>query len=427
MDAHQPPHADPLTVALLSPSWPADLLPNGVLSYTATVSSALRELDVDCHVLAVRDVKGELPSYVHRVKLDSSGLWWRLRRRLDIDGWPQRSWSARVLDELSKLQANHRVELLELEEAWGWAKFMAPKCPVPLVVRVHGPWFLNGAVNGARIDDSFRRRDRWECEGVAAAAAVSAPSKDVLDRMLARVRDLALEPPAIAEVIPNPVEEVASQNRWTLEGCERRRILFVGRFDRHKGGDLILAAFASVLQRFPDALLDFAGPDRNFTDDRGRAWRFDEYLAAKLPRPQDRDRVTFHNFVPGRQLSGLRKRAMLTVVPSRYETFGIAAAEAMMSGCPIVAADAGALPELVQNDCNGLLAKAGDAEELADKILALLNDPARAQRLGRQAALDARDRYAPRVVAEKMIEFYRRVLGRGGDVTSPGPRQSVAV
>lgn len=98
-----------------------------------------------------------------------------------------------------------------------------------------------------------------------------------------------------------------------------------------------------------------------------------------------------------------------------------------MAGCPVVAADAGALPELVQDDRNGLLARAGDAEELADKILALLNDPPRAQRLGRQAAQDASDRYAPRVVAEKMLEFYRRVVRRGGHVTSPGPRQSVAV
>jgi glycosyltransferase involved in cell wall biosynthesis len=259
------------------------------------------------------------------------------------------------------------------------------------------------------------------------ASAVSAPSKDVLDRMLARVRGLGLEPPALAEVIPNPVDEVAPQNSWRLEECDPGRILFVGRFDRHKGGDLMLAAFASVLARFPKATLDFAGPDRTFTDDNGRAWGFDQFLAAKLPRSEDRRRVTFHNFVPGPQLSGLRKRALVTVVPSRYETFGIAAAEAMMAGCPIVAADAGALPELVQNDRNGLLAKAGDAEELADKILALLNDPARAQGLGRQAALDARDRYAPRVVAEKMIEFYRRVLRRGGHFTSPGPRQSVAV
>ena len=47
--------------------------------------AALRELGVDCHVLAGRHVReeGDLPSYVHRVRLDSSGLWWRLRRRLD--------------------------------------------------------------------------------------------------------------------------------------------------------------------------------------------------------------------------------------------------------------------------------------------------------------------------------------------------------
>src|SRR5436309_173773 len=120
MTYQEPRQPDPLTVALLSPGWPADLLPNGVMTYTATVSTALRELGVDCHVLAGRHVRegGDLPSYVHRVRLDSSGLWWRLRRRIDVDGWPQRSWSTQMLGELARLHSCHGVELLELEEAW---------------------------------------------------------------------------------------------------------------------------------------------------------------------------------------------------------------------------------------------------------------------------------------------------------------------
>jgi glycosyltransferase involved in cell wall biosynthesis len=98
------------------------------------------------------------------------------------------------------------------------------------------------------------------------------------------------------------------------------------------------------------------------------------------------------------------------MVPSRYETFGIAAAEAMMAGCPVVVAGAGALTELVQDGRNGLVAKPGDADDLAEKVLGLLNNPGRAVELGRQAAIDAEHRFAPPVIARQTLEFYRSVL-----------------
>jgi glycosyltransferase involved in cell wall biosynthesis len=228
-----------------------------------------------------------------------------------------------------------------------------------------------------------------------------------------------------AEVIPNPVEPVGPADRWSLQRCDRNRIVFIGRFDRHKGGDTMIDAFAHVLRSHPEARLDFVGPDRGCMDDAGREWRIEQYLGEKLSA-EDRAKVTYHGFLPGSAAAELRKRALVTVAPSRYETFGIATAEAMMAGCPLVVCASGALMELVQDGRNGASASPGDARDVGEKLLAILKDPERAARLGRQAAEDAAGRYAPDVVARQTVAFYQRVLGRFPGSIHPDVRRSDA-
>jgi glycosyltransferase involved in cell wall biosynthesis len=84
----------------------------------------------------------------------------------------------------------------------------------------------------------------------------------------------------------------------------------------------------------------------------------------------------------------------------------------MMAGCPLVVCGAGALTELVQDQRNGLVSRPGDADDLAEKLLSLLKSPARGADLGARAAVDAAERYSPKVVARQTLEFYRTVVGR---------------
>ena len=306
------------------------------------------------------------------------------------------------------MHETHGIELLEIEESYGWARLLAGKVPVPIVVRLHGPWFLNGTANGAEQDYAFRRRHRWEMDGLLAADAITAPSTDVLNRTLEQLARRG-PVPALTASIANPVEPVPAPDRWNLQGCDQKRIVFVGRFDRHKGGDLMIDAFARVLRRRPDARLDFVGPDRGCVADDGNTWGLNDYLRSRLS-DEDRAKVTVHGFKPAGEAAKLREQALVTVAPSRYETFSLAASEAMMAGCPLVVCGVGALTELVQHGRNGLVASPGDSQDLAEKILALLQDPDQAAGLGNQAAIDAAARYAPDVIASQMLDLYGRVL-----------------
>lgn len=390
---------------------------NGIVSYVGTISQALRATDVRCHILTSQVLEDAAAdeARIHRIDPDDHSLLSKLMWKVDPTGWPHQLFSKALLREVCRLHAAGNLDLLEIEESFGWPRHLAGKCPVPIVVRLHGPWFLNGVANGVPKDSTFRRRDAWEKKGIETAQGVTAPSRHVLDSTRAHF-GLAL---AGAEVIPNPVELVAAADRWNLQECDRNRIAFIGRFDRHKGGDTIIDAFAYVLRDHPQARLDFVGPDRGCIDDCGHEWRIEQYLHQKLSE-SDRANVTYHGFLPGSAASELRKRALVTVAPSRYETFGITAAEAMMAGCPLIVGSSGALTELVQNDCNGLTARPGDARDLAEKILALLRAPERAAGLGRQAAIDAQSRYSPSAVAAQMIAFYQRVLNRAPHRIGPG-------
>jgi len=81
----------------------------------------------------------------------------------------------------------------------------------------------------------------------------------------------------------------------------------------------------------------------------------------------------------------LHKVAAVYCMPSPAELQSIATLEAMASGKPIVAVDAGALKELCQNERNGFLCERDNDEEIATRLLTILRDDALRQRFGKES------------------------------------------
>jgi glycosyltransferase involved in cell wall biosynthesis len=116
---------------------------------------------------------------------------------------------------------------------------------------------------------------------------------------------------------------------------------------------------------------------------------------ARLCRRRGLDsRVTFRGHVPFAELAAEYRSAGIFCLPSRQEGFGIVLLEAMAAGLAVVAARAGAVPEIVMDGKTGVLVPPGDPETLAEALDGLLRDAALRKRLGeagerRAASYDA--------------------------------------
>ncbi len=157
---------------------------------------------------------------------------------------------------------------------------------------------------------------------------------------------------------------------------ERRRILFVGRLTTEKHVEVTLKAVA-VLAPDLDVHFDIVGG--------GDQRRNLEQTAQQLGIAE---RVTFHGRADEAELRAAYTRADVFAIASIAELQSIATMEAMASGLPVVAADAVALPHLVQDGVNGYLFEPGNVDDLADKLRRVLTAAPEDYSRMQQASLD---------------------------------------
>jgi len=149
------------------------------------------------------------------------------------------------------------------------------------------------------------------------------------------------------------------------------RLLCLGRMATVKGFDLALRAMVSLMKRFPDVRLSMAGdgPERSTL----------EKQAAELGI---RDKVDFLGWVHPDNVPALINMATIVVMPSRFESFPIAALQAAHGSRPVVGTRVGGLPEVIVHNITGLLVDEENSDELASAITYLLDHPAKAVQMG---------------------------------------------
>jgi N-acetyl-alpha-D-glucosaminyl L-malate synthase BshA len=151
----------------------------------------------------------------------------------------------------------------------------------------------------------------------------------------------------------------------------------------------VVRTFALVNKRVPSRLvLAGDGPDKDAA----------EREAAGLGVA---DKVRFVG--PIEDVADMLRWADLYLLPSRSESFGLSALEALATGVPVIGTSAGGLPEVVRHGVDGFLAPVGDVDSMADGAVALLGDDERwmaASRAARERAAEfAEDRVIPRYEA----------------------------
>jgi glycosyltransferase involved in cell wall biosynthesis len=301
-------------------------------------------------------------AYDGRIIAELRALGWHMRV-LDIgDGFPHPAAAVRA--------AAHR-RLAELPDARpividglafgvlaAEAQALAPRCR--LIGLVHHPLALETGLSQAEAA-SLRASERAALSHACQVVVTSPSTARIL------IADFAIPPERLSVVQPG-TDRVALRPR---QGSAAVELLAVGSIVPRKGYDVLVAALAKL----PDLAwrLTIAG-DRERSSETARA------LAAEIDRLGLAQRITFTGAVAPDLLAAHYAAADLFVLPSRFEGYGMACAEALAHGLPVVATNAGAIPETVPADA-GILVPPDDVAALAVVLRRLVADPAERERL----------------------------------------------
>lgn len=377
-----------MKIAMYVPTWPAGSTSNGIVTYASYVIPALRKLGHELFVITP-SAKDESDPYLIDLKKYSEPppLWNRALFKLSptdaFYSMRTRTLVAAVKDLINK----HGVELLEIEESFGFGHAISRLNLIPVCVRLHGPWFLT-----KRYED--RRRERLEKRGIESAQVVTSPSQSILDLVSRRYRL-----PEQCNSFPNPISRPNAC--WNLETAQG--ILFVGRFDLLKGADLAIEAFGKLAEKNKKLTMTFVGPDSGINGSK-----LLDYARAALSTDA-LSRMSYVGELNQNDVARLRLRHLVTICASRYETLPYAVMEAMAFGCPVVSSDVGGISEMIDHERNGLLFKSMDIDALTSSLQRLIDSPEFAQKLG-NGARQTVHLFRPEQIAVYTQETYRQAI-----------------
>jgi glycosyltransferase involved in cell wall biosynthesis len=299
---------------------------------------------------------------------------------------------ARILAEstwLSREAANARLHLVHhLNNVAPW------RTNRPSVLTIHDlrPLVLPetlGRAHGAYLRARLRPSVRHAC-------VVTTPSAFVRETV---IEHLGADPDRV-QVVSAPLF-VSDAAPGSSTGAQGLHLLYPAITSPHKNHRMLLEAFAKVIAVRDDAVLVLTGA-------AGPA----EYaVASAIQELGLTNNVRRLGRVPAEELDALFRDAVALVYPSTYEGFGLPLVEAMAVGCPVIASDRTALPEVVGEA--GILLDPDDVDGWADAMLRLLDDEGRRVELiavGRERVRS----FSPEEAARRQVAAYRLALETPG-------------
>lgn len=249
-----------------------------------------------------------------------------------------------------------------------------------------------------------------EARALAEADAIIAPAPSVAE-LLVSAAGVAPSRVQVVGATPKPHPVCARVHA----SCAPPRVLYAGRFSDIKGTWDLLQAVPQVLEQHPTAHFVIAGglPEAPKRDRRWRR-RLKGWLA-----PAAAHHLELVGWCDATELARLYRQASVFVAPSRFETFGQSALEAMRHGLPIAASNAGGLGDLLTDEQTALLSPPGDISALARNIGRLIAQPELAARLGEQARQASQREHPWQQSVDALTRIYQRIApqaaGRRGD------------
>jgi D-inositol-3-phosphate glycosyltransferase len=259
----------------------------------------------------------------------------------------------------------------------GWVAELARRYwETPFVQMFHTTAHMKNAVSAhADLESDLRLRTEKRLLTLADGIIAANPDEraDLIWRMGVPTERVCTIPPGVDLELFQPRPRAACRSEIGIASDERV-VLFVGRIDPIKGIDTLVDAAEIILSRSssaPAPTFMIVGGD---LDENGIPFGPLAEIAESIAR-----RGIAHNFrlvgsQPQDRLPVFYSAADVVAVPSRYESFGLVAVEALACGTPVVATRVGGLRFTIDEDATGYLVKPQSPEALAGAIETILND-----------------------------------------------------
>ncbi len=371
-------------------------LPGGGIGiFVKTLAEALAKLGVEVWVIGYGK-KVKRPVTLNGVNIQWIYLPSLFYKKIILGGFPYSVANLIKRHYLSfRLAQLHHSQHFDLVESYDFNGPLAFKPKCPLIVRLHGSVLVyrNDERRPAQISPIDRH---FEVKQLQMADRVIAVSQYIGNKTIQ-----VMQSDKAFTVIYNGTDtEIFSPKQVEKKG---KNILFVGNVMWRKGVFDLIHAMPMILEHYPDAFLDIAGGCSG-----ENKIRLDVELAALNPGVKQRIRVL--GKIPYEQLPDLYNRAAVFVFPSKAEAFGFTCIEAMACARPVVATCLVSGPELVENGISGLLVNPEDPNDIAEKVIRLLNDPILAMQLGNNARKRVQDMFDLREWGQCNLDYYRSLI-----------------
>ncbi|MBK7702080.1 MAG: N-acetyl-alpha-D-glucosaminyl L-malate synthase BshA [bacterium] len=243
-------------------------------------------------------------------------------------------------------------------------------------------------------EPSYFEMTRFLIDESDAVTAVSGWLRDETVRVFGPRREV--------EVIPNFVDPQRFRPRddgprALFAAPDEKIIVHASNFRPVKNATHVVRVFAQIAQRVPSRLLLVGeGPERSLC----------EQLAVELGVA---DRVRCLGQVEN--LEEILALSDLCLLPSRHESFGLVALEAMACGTPVVATDRGGTSEFIERGLTGFLCDPDDIAGMAAVSIDLLQDPELHRQIRDDGLREAVSRFGTPCILKRYVDLYDRVLG----------------
>lgn len=212
-----------------------------------------------------------------------------------------------------------------------------------------------------------------------------------------------LPPVELPSPLPGAVEAFATEHHVR----ERKPVIgMAARFAAEKGVEVLLDALPMILKKYPKAQVLFAGTYQNVMGEQAYSGR----LMPRIREYEIAGHWTFLGNLDPVEMAAFYPNLDVLTVPSlnSTEAFGLVQIEAMMNGVPCVPSALPGVRQPVTMHGMGRVAKIGDAADLAESILTVLNEPQKFE-----GDIESIKRsYAPNSIAQEYENLFARLIGK---------------